>query len=91
MGPGYKQIARHLGISVRTVEDHFAAMRARTGARTRGELIACAMAAGLLASPPDKPGGHPGVPPGRGGQPPAPAVLTGRSHRRPCGNSHPRP
>jgi site-specific recombinase XerD/DNA-binding CsgD family transcriptional regulator len=43
-----KQIAHHLGISVRTVEDHFSAMRQRTGARSQGELIACGTAAGLV-------------------------------------------
>ncbi len=43
-----KQIARHLGISVRTVEDHFSAMRQRTGARSQGELIAYGAAAGLV-------------------------------------------
>jgi DNA-binding CsgD family transcriptional regulator len=43
-----KQIARHLGISVRTVEDHFSAMRQRTGAHSQGELIAHGAAAGLV-------------------------------------------
>jgi len=43
-----KQIARSLGISVRTVEDHFSAMRARTGAHSQGELIACWAATGLV-------------------------------------------
>jgi site-specific recombinase XerC/DNA-binding CsgD family transcriptional regulator len=43
-----KQIARHLGISVRTVEDHFSAMRQRTGAYSQGELIAYGAAAGLV-------------------------------------------
>jgi DNA-binding CsgD family transcriptional regulator len=43
-----KQIARYLGISVRTVEDHFSAMRQRTGVHTQGELIAYAAAAGLV-------------------------------------------
>ena len=43
-----KQIARHLGISVRTVEDHFSAMRQRTGAHSQGELIAYGAAAGLV-------------------------------------------
>jgi DNA-binding NarL/FixJ family response regulator len=43
-----KQIAHHLWISVRTVEDHFSAMRQRTGAHNRGELIAYAVAAGLV-------------------------------------------
>jgi len=47
-----KQIAHHLGISVRTVEDHFSAMRRRTGARTQCELIALAVAAGLVMSVP---------------------------------------
>jgi DNA invertase Pin-like site-specific DNA recombinase/DNA-binding CsgD family transcriptional regulator len=45
-----KQIARHLGISVRTVEDHFSAMRQRTGAHSQGELIAYGAAAGLVKS-----------------------------------------
>ena len=43
-----KQIARQLGISVRTVEDHFSAMRQRTGARNQNELIAYGAAAGLV-------------------------------------------
>ena len=43
-----KQIAHHLGISVRTVEDHFSAMRQRTGTHSQIELIACATAAGLV-------------------------------------------
>ena len=43
-----KQIAHHLGISVRTVEDHFSAMRQRTGTHSQTELIACATAAGLV-------------------------------------------
>lgn len=43
-----KQIAHHLGISVRTVEDHFSAMRTRTGARSQGELIAYGTALGLV-------------------------------------------
>ena len=41
-----KQIARRLGISVRTVEDHFSAMRRRTGARSQGELVAYVATAG---------------------------------------------
>ncbi|MDQ2815679.1 MAG: recombinase family protein [Actinomycetota bacterium] len=43
-----KQIARHLGISARTVEDHFSALRRRTGAHSQGELIAYWAAAGLV-------------------------------------------
>ncbi len=43
-----KQIATELGLSVRTVRDRFAELRQRTGARTRGELLACAAAAGLV-------------------------------------------
>lgn len=43
-----KQIARRLGISVRTVEDHFAAMRHSTRARSLSELIAYAVRAGLV-------------------------------------------
>ena len=44
-----KQIARQLGISARTVQDHFSRMRQRTGARTDAELVAYAAAAELLA------------------------------------------
>jgi len=43
-----KQIARYLGISVRTVEDHFSAMRQRTGARNQSELIVYGTLAGLV-------------------------------------------
>lgn len=59
-----KQIARHLGISVRTVEEHFYAMRDRIGTRSQGELIACAVAAGLVIvdfSRPGRPGNARGV------------------------------
>lgn len=47
-GLSSKQIASHLGISARTVEDHFATLRQRIGARNRSELIAHAVAAGLI-------------------------------------------
>jgi DNA invertase Pin-like site-specific DNA recombinase/DNA-binding CsgD family transcriptional regulator len=47
-GLSSKQIAHHLGISARTVEDHFSAMRKRTGAHSQGELIAHGTAAGLV-------------------------------------------
>lgn len=43
-----KQIARALGISIRTVHEHMARMRHRPGARTDSELIALAVAAGLV-------------------------------------------
>ena len=43
-----KQIAHHLGISVRTVEDHLSAMRQRTGAHSHSELIVYATATGLV-------------------------------------------
>jgi DNA-binding CsgD family transcriptional regulator len=43
-----KQIARQLGISVRTIEDHFSVLRRRTGARNQAELIAYWAAAGLV-------------------------------------------
>ena len=43
-----KQIAHQLGISVRTVEDHFSALRRRTGAHSQVELIAYWAAAGLV-------------------------------------------
>lgn len=44
-----KQIARYLGISGRTVEDHFSRMRQRTGARSDGELVAYGVTAGIVA------------------------------------------
>ena len=47
-GLSCKQIASNLGISVRTVEDHFSAMRQRTGTHSQSELIACATVAGLV-------------------------------------------
>ncbi|MGH3275676.1 MAG: response regulator transcription factor [Streptosporangiaceae bacterium] len=47
-GLSSKQIARNLGLSVRTIEDHFSAMRRRTGAHSRSELIAYWAAAGLV-------------------------------------------
>jgi DNA-binding CsgD family transcriptional regulator len=62
-GHSGKQIARHLGISVRTVQGHFHDMRQRTGTRGQGELIAYAAGAGLLAPGnflPGKPASRPG-------------------------------
>ena len=50
-----KQIARYLGISARTVEDHFSAMRRRTGAHSRSELIAYWAATGLVKPGPAVP------------------------------------
>jgi DNA invertase Pin-like site-specific DNA recombinase/DNA-binding CsgD family transcriptional regulator len=50
-----KQIARHLGISTRTVEDHFSAMRQSTGARSQSELVAYGAAAGLVTPGPAVP------------------------------------
>jgi len=71
-GLAAKQIARHLGISVRTVEDHFSAMRRRTGAHSQGELIAYGTAAGLvrprLAVPESVVSGTAAVPAGSGGE-----------------------
>jgi DNA invertase Pin-like site-specific DNA recombinase len=46
-----KQIARHLGISPRTVEDHFSRMRLRTGAWNDSELVAHGLAAGIIIPP----------------------------------------
>jgi DNA invertase Pin-like site-specific DNA recombinase/DNA-binding CsgD family transcriptional regulator len=67
-----KQIAHQLGISVRTVEDHFSAMRQRTGAHSQGELIAYGTAAGLVKPGPGVPewviSGTPGSPAGSGGE-----------------------
>src|SRR6516225_7116101 len=56
-----KQIARYLGISVRTVQDHLARIREVTGARREGEMIARAVSAGLMMPTPLAP-----APPGRG-------------------------
>lgn len=44
-----KQIANRLAISPRTVEDHFAKIRERSGIRSRGKLIASAAMAGLAS------------------------------------------
>ena len=72
-GMSGKQIAHHLGISVRTVEDHFSGMRRRTGARSQGELIAYGIVAGLvkpgLAVPESVICGRPNAVGGRPGQP----------------------
>jgi DNA-binding CsgD family transcriptional regulator len=46
-----KEIARHLGLSKRTVEDHFAAARNRWNAANRAELTAMAFADGDVARP----------------------------------------
>ena len=43
-----KQIARRLGISVRTVENHFSAMRQRMGTHSQSELIAYGAVTGLV-------------------------------------------
>jgi DNA-binding CsgD family transcriptional regulator len=42
-----KEIARRLGISIRTVEGHFGAMRQRTGTRNMAELMAWGITRGL--------------------------------------------
>jgi DNA invertase Pin-like site-specific DNA recombinase len=47
-GLGYKHIAAYLGISPRTVEDRFREMRERTGTGNKSELIALAVAAGVV-------------------------------------------
>jgi len=54
-GLSCKQIARRLGISARTVEDHFSAMRKSTGARSQSELVAYGAAAGLVMPGPAVP------------------------------------
>jgi protein-tyrosine sulfotransferase len=46
-----RQIARDLGLSVRTVEDHFTRMRQRTGMVSASQLIAYAVAEGLVDAP----------------------------------------
>ena len=72
-----KQIARYLGISARTVEDHFSAMRRRTGAHSRSELIAYWAATGLV-----KPG--PAVP-----EPETAVSRTAAMHARSGGETRP--
>lgn len=47
-GLGTREIAAHLGISPRCVEDRFKEMRERTGIRTRPALLAHAAKAGLV-------------------------------------------
>jgi hypothetical protein len=47
--------SRRLGISTRTVEDHFSAMRQSTGARSLSEAVAYGAAAGLvMPGPPSR-------------------------------------
>ncbi len=48
MGLSSNEIARKLGISPRTVDDHLSVMRQRVGAADRGELIARCYAAEIL-------------------------------------------
>jgi DNA-binding CsgD family transcriptional regulator len=59
-GMSDKEMARQLGISVRTVEDHFSRARQRWGAATRAELIAMAVASGTIV-PARVPGGWAGA------------------------------
>lgn len=47
-GLRYKQIAKCLGISRRTVEDRFREMQERAGTKTRDELLVYAVKAGLV-------------------------------------------
>jgi DNA-binding CsgD family transcriptional regulator len=47
-GRNTSQIGRELGLSVRTVEDHLARARRRTGAATTAELVARVVAAGIV-------------------------------------------
>lgn len=54
-GLSFKQIALHLRISRRTVEDRFAEMRKRTGASTSYELIAWVVMAGIVVPCPVPP------------------------------------
>ena len=43
-----RQIARQLGVSVRTIEQHVASMLRKAGAHSRGGLIGRAYASGIL-------------------------------------------
>lgn len=90
-GLGHKQIARRLGISARAVDDHFAAMRARTGARNNGELIARALQTGAIGNDAigkEGPGTgtQPGPGPARRDETP-PAAPSARDETRPV-SSH---
>jgi DNA-binding CsgD family transcriptional regulator len=51
-GLSSKEIARHLGKSKRTIDGHLDAMRKRSGARNKSELVARAARAGAMASVP---------------------------------------
>lgn len=55
-GLSAKQIARQLGISVRTVEGHLAAIRMRTATGSQAMLIAWAIASGVTAPRKHSPG-----------------------------------
>jgi two-component system, NarL family, response regulator NreC len=48
LGHTNQEIARHLGLSVRTIESHRASIQAKTERTTRAELVAYALSAGLL-------------------------------------------
>lgn len=69
LGFSDKEIAAHLGISRRTVEDRFYELRKRTGIRTRGELLACAGEAGLVRRARSIPPADPSTRLGRSGGP----------------------
>lgn len=77
-----KQIARCLGLSRRTVEDHFAAARHRLGAATTAELVARAMESrvpGRMSGPSRSCSETSGFPNGalaRGRPPGRPTVMT---------------
>jgi len=61
-----KEIARRLGLSKRTVDEHFDAARARTGTVSRAELIAWAMASAAYPSARPEPDGGVARAPGGG-------------------------
>ncbi len=78
-----KEIARRLGLSKRTVDEHFDAARARTGTVSRAELIAWAMASAAVR-PAARPEPGRGVAEVRGSgafTPPAPAPGGARAAR----------
>ena len=50
LGHTNNEIAATLSLSVRTVETHRSHIIAKTGARTRAQLVTCALGAGLLNS-----------------------------------------
>jgi DNA-binding CsgD family transcriptional regulator len=76
-GMNARQIGRYLRISERTVEAHLARARRRISAASSAQLVARAVAAGIVS--PAAISAGPGVRRGRGGTPAAEYVITFRN------------